>query len=310
MMSDFYNSSRRKFLKQAGLLASLPILGSAKGFSAEKTDKNLSVRVLTCNIRVDLPEDSAKGLGWQHRREACLQVIKNQKADLIGFQEVLKNQFLDLKRELSDYFAFGFDGPEMDRFKEGYHGIAKNPILFSKKRFELITAGGYWLSETPLIAGSISWGSARARNCSWVRLLDKKTKREIRLINLHLDHVSNEAKLGQIKLVLAESAQYEADFPQIMTGDFNNGYAAGLYPEIIDAGWKDTYVLSNGDAKPEGTTNAFRPDDSERNARAKKIDFIFVKGPLTANKSHIIKDLWKGVVPSDHWFLSADVLYT
>ena len=308
-MNDFKNSSRRNFIKQAGLLAGLPFLDTKQALALDSRKADTGFRVLSCNIRVDLPEDNVKGQGWQHRREACIQVIKKQNADLIGFQEVLRNQFLDLKNELKDYFAFGFDGPEMDKFKEGYHGIAKNPILFSKKRFELITAGGYWLSETPLIAGSISWGSARARNCSWVRLLDKKMNKEIRLINLHLDHVSNEAKLAQIKLVLEEAAQYQDDFPQIITGDFNNGYGAGLYPEIINAGWKDSYVLSNGDAKPEGTTNAFRPDDAERNAKAKKIDFIFIKGPLNASKSVIIKDRWKNIVPSDHWFLSANINY-
>lgn len=309
-MSNLNPSSRRNFIKKAGLLASLPLFDWSAVLADAQKPASASLRVLTCNIRVDLPEDESKGLGWKHRKEACIQVIRKQKADLIGFQEVLKGQFLDLKNELRDYYAFGFDGPEMDKFKTGYHGIAKNPILFSNKRFELLTAGGYWLSETPLIAGSLSWGSARARNCSWVRLLDKKTNKEIRLVNLHLDHVSNEAKLGQIKLVLEEAAQYQEDFPQILTGDFNTGYGLGLYPEIIKAGWKDTYVLSHGDAKPEGTTNAFQPDNAERNARAKKIDFIFVKGPMTASASHIIKDTYKGVLPSDHYFLSADISYT
>src|SRR5690606_34047807 len=117
-----------------------------------------------------------------------------QNPDIIGFQEVLKPQFLDLKAGMKDFQGLNFDGPEMDMHEEGYHGIAKNPIFFSKKRFELLAAGGYWLSETPLIAGSQSWGTARARNMAWVRVYDRVTRKELRVLNLHLDHVSNEAK--------------------------------------------------------------------------------------------------------------------
>src|SRR5690606_5366385 len=110
--------------------------------------KSSAIKILTCNIRVDLEDDRLKGVGWDSRKEACVAIIKKQKADVIGFQEVLKNQFLDLKADLTDYHGINFDGPEMDMYKHGYHGIAKNPIFFSKYRFELLAAGGYWLSET------------------------------------------------------------------------------------------------------------------------------------------------------------------
>lgn len=301
-------SNRREFFKKVGLLTAMPLLAKLDLQAEQLPAKGNQIKVLTCNIRVDLEEDAAKGLGWKDRREACLEVIKKQKADLIGFQEVLKGQFLDLKENLKDYFAFGFDGPEMDAFKEGYHGIAKNPILFSKKRFELLAASAYWLSETPLKAGSLSWGSARARNAVFVRLLDKKTNKEIRLTNLHLDHVSNEAKEGQIKVVLEEAAQYQSDFPQILTGDFNVGMDSKVYQDVIAAGWKDSYVQVKGNETPEGTTHGFKGDDPSRK-KSKKIDFIFLNGPLKAIDTNIIKDSFKGVLPSDHYFVSAVLEY-
>lgn len=301
-------SNRREFFKKVGLLTAMPLLAKLDLQAEQLPAKGNQIKVLTCNIRVDLEEDAAKGLGWKDRREACLAVIKKQKADLIGFQEVLKGQFLDLKENLKDYFAFGFDGPEMDAFKEGYHGIAKNPILFSKKRFELLAASAYWLSETPLKAGSLSWGSARARNAVFVRLLDKKTNKEIRLTNLHLDHVSNEAKEGQIKVVLEEAAQYQSDFPQILTGDFNVGMDSKVYQDVIAAGWKDSYVQVKGNETPEGTTHGFKGNDPHRK-KSKKIDFIFLNGPLKAIDTSIIKDSFKGVLPSDHYFVSAVLEY-
>ena len=362
-MAPLPKSNRREFLIKAGLFASIPFLHRFDVEAAEhilqtsEAGKN-SLKVLTCNIRVDLPEDAEKGLGWKDRRLSCLHVIKKQQADLIGFQEVLRGQFLDLKESLPDYFAFGFDGPEMDKFKEGYHGIAKNPIFFSKKRFELLTAGGYWLSETPLQAGSLSWGSARARNASWVRLLDKKTSKEIRLINLHLDHVSNEAKEKQMDVVLREAAQYQEDFVQILTGDFNVGMDSKVYENVLGAGWEDCFVprndgqsrkgsnsshdgqsrndgqtnndgnssddgqiSNNGQSRKygqyghdgqriEGTTNGFKPINDPRQAKAKKIDFIFIKGPVKASSSQIIKDKLGEVYASDHYFVNAVVNYS
>lgn len=308
-MKSSNSPNRRAFLQKAGLLAALPLLSKIDIHAAD-VSSSLALKILTCNIRVDLPEDVEKGLGWKHRKEACIQVIRQQKADIIGFQEVLKNQFLDLKSSLKDFVAFGFDGPEMDQFKEGYHGIAKNPILFSKKRFELLTAGGYWLSEAPLKAGSISWGSARARNCSWVRLLDKKTEKEIRLVNLHLDHISNLAREKQIQVILEDAAQYQTDFVQIMTGDFNVGMDTKVYQDVLQAGWTDSYSQVHGDVKPEGSTNGFKPLDDPRQAKAKKIDFIFTKGPIKASSAKIIKDTYKQIQPSDHYFVDALLHYT
>ena len=308
-MNDKNSSSeRRVFLQQLAVLSGTSVLMSNKviGSTNDKFAGN-ELKVLTCNIRVDLPDDEKVGNGWKTRKEACIKVIANQKADLIGFQEVLAGQFRDLKKGLSDYIGIGFDGPEMDKYKEGYHGIAKNPIFFSKKRFELITAGGYWLSETPLIAGSISWESARARNAYWVRLLDKKTGKQIRLINLHLDHVKDEAKLKQIELVLAESSQYQDDFVQILTGDFNSPPNSRVISTVLENEWVDTYVSKSIDGKGDATTNGFKPFDKEREARAKKIDYIFTKGPVKSLNSIIIKDNYKGVFPSDHYFLLAEL---
>jgi len=300
------SSSRRGFIQKLTLLSGSTVLTSSnvKAFSSIAPKSN-ELKVLTCNIRVDLPEDAQVGNGWGARKEACIHIIKKQKADVIGFQEVLVNQFQDLKDGLTSYFGIGFDGPEMDKFKEGYHGIAKNPIFFSKNRFELLTAGGYWLSDTPLIAGSISWESGRARNAFWVRLRDKISGKQFRVINLHLDHVKDEAKLEQIKLVLSESAQYQDDFIQFMIGDFNSAPNSKVVSNILSSGWNESYTSKDPNGKIEGTTNGFKPHDQERYARAKKIDYIFTKGPITTLDSNIIKDNFKGIYPSDHYFLEA-----
>lgn len=308
-MKDRSILSRRTFVKGIGIAAASPWLvpsASAEdvGFLTKGADSH---KILCCNIRVALPEDDAAGFGWNSRREICIDVMESQKPDIICMQEVLRVQNDDLKKAFPKYFSFGFEGPEMDKFKEGYHGIAKNPIFFSTKRYELIAAGQFWLSETPLKAASESWGTARARNASWVRLKDKRSGKEFRVVNLHLDHKSQPAREMQIKTALDEAAQYPSDFLQILTGDFNASAANQVYSIVKSAGWKDTYTAIHGEAEPGYTVHGFKGENYEKKDKGKKIDFIFSKGNIESVSSSILKNHKNGRYPSDHYFVSAEL---
>lgn len=300
------NLSRRTFLKGAGMVSALPLISQnlmADGLFTKRR-KEHSIKILTCNIRVALPEDETAGVGWSSRKKLCAAVILKQQADIVCMQEVLREQNRDLKKDMPGYFSFGFEGPEMDKFSEGYHGIAKNPIFFSLKRFELITAGGYWLSETPLVAGSMSWDTARARNANWVRLRDKKTGKELRVVNLHLDHKSQPAREKQIELVLNDADQYQPGLPQIFTGDFNVSSENKVYDLVLAKGWTDTFkaVPSNVET---ATVHEFLGEKDPKKDIRKKIDFIFTKNGFKVMSAGIIKDNDHGVYPSDHYFVSA-----
>jgi endonuclease/exonuclease/phosphatase family metal-dependent hydrolase len=295
-----------KGLGAVALAPFLPATGMAAAFEVNRKN-NASHKVLTCNIRVALPEDDAKGLGWNARRETCVRVIKDQQPDIIGFQEVLKEQAAYLHQQMSQYALFGFDGPEMDANPDGYHGIAKNPIMYLKNRYELLTAGTYWLSETPLVAGSMSWDTARARHVNWVRLKEIRTGKEFRVVNLHLDHKSPEAKVQQAKLMATESSQYLPAFPQILTGDFNSGITSKVFDSVKAAGFVDSYAAIHGDTDPGVTAHGFEPPDSPKLKDKRKIDFIFCKGNCKPLAAGIIKDKPNGIFPSDHFFVSAEI---
>lgn len=163
------------------------------------------------------------GRRWEDRRDACLKAIRMYRPDVICMQEVIYDSYNYFKEKFSDYVAYGFAGPEMDPYTEGYHFIGKNVIFFSKKRYEFVSSGCYWLSETPLAAGSCSWNTMRARHCNWVRLRDRKSGAEFRVLDIHLDHKSDDARREQMKMIVGECAQYADGFPQIICGDFNSG---------------------------------------------------------------------------------------
>lgn len=276
------------------------------GLFAHTGNSEKSHRIMSCNIRVALDEDETKGYGWNDRKECCIQIIKSYHPGIICLQEVVKVQYLDIKEEFKGYMVLGFEGPDMDAYPEGYHGIAKNIILFSKDRYEYVSTGCYWLSETPLIAGSKSWDTARARHCNWVRLKDKLSGKEFRVLDLHLDHVSQLAKEKQTALVMTESEQYQPNFPQLLAGDFNADMQNEVIKMIKKEGWTDTFAAIHGESEPGKTTHGFQGINAKPGKNG-KIDFIFSKGPVKSISSEIIKDNINGVYPSDHFFIYADV---
>lgn len=300
--------SRRRFIRSTALIAATPWLNAVGSEWKSTQRKRESHQILCCNIRVDLPEDEEKGFGWNGRKDICVQIIRSHQPDIICLQEVLQGQMEDLKVAFPTFKAFGFEGPEMDVRQIGYHGIAKNPIMFSEARYEFVSGGCYWLSETPLVAGSISWDSARARHANWVRLKDKETGVHFRVVNLHLDHKSQPAKEGQIKLVVDESSQYTDDFPQILTGDFNGSMANRVYQIVKSGGWADSYTTIHGEGEAGYTVHLFQGENYEKKDIGRKIDFIFSKGDTKAVAAEIIRDHVDGKYPSDHYFVSAKLL--
>lgn len=302
--------SRRGFIKGLGVAAATPLLADVISAEAHlhTTAAPAAHKILTCNIRVDLPEDEKAGFGWQGRKDICAEIMRKQKPDIICMQEVLKSQNEDLKKAFPSHFSFGFEGPEMDAFKEGYHGIAKNPIFFSDRRYKMLSAGGFWLSETPLVTGSMSWDSARARHVNWVRLKDRHSGKDFRVLNLHLDHKSQLARECQIEMVIKEAAQYDREYPQILAGDFNAHAENPVYRMVRLGDWKDTYTLLHGEAEPGYTVHQFLGENYPKKDTGKKIDFIFSKGAVEPLSAKILKDNIKGRYPSDHYFVSAEVL--
>jgi len=51
-------------------------------------------------------------------------------------------------------------------------------ILYRRERFEVEQGGTFWLSDTPEVPGSITWGNACTRICTWARFVERKTGRD------------------------------------------------------------------------------------------------------------------------------------
>lgn len=295
----------RRILILTGVLLSLA--GTAEARKKAKYDDGIH-RVMTCNIRITgLPADEKDGLRWDDRKEAMIESIRKYDPDIIMMQEVIYDSYAYCKEQFADYFPFGFEGPEMDPYTEGYHFIGKNVIFFRRDRYEFVSAGCYWLSLDPVIGGSMSWDTNRARHCNWARIIDKKTGKQIRLLDLHLDHKVDEAKVNQAKLVVREAAQYADSFPQILCGDFNSKKNSPQVRHFIENGWHDAYDELHEGKEFGYTAHAFKGDDRPYKPAHGRIDYIMTKGGAKARSCEVLKDRPRGIWPSDHYFMLAEI---
>ena len=260
-------------------------------------------KILSCNIRVPLEEDDRAGNGWDARKDLCAEVIARCDGDIVCLQECHGRQLDDLKQRLKNYDSYGIAKPEPEFFPT-------NAILYDRSRYELISAGGMWLSETPHIAGSMSWDSARPRLANWIHLRDRASGQEMRVWNTHLDHIGQEARREQARVLLEAVAALEpTNVMQIIVGDMNATASHPAIQSITKAGFVDTYGAVHGPEDPGFTAHGFRgikrPIKGDKVPG--KIDWIFTRPGVNALSAEIIRDSRDGRYPSDHFFVTAEI---
>ncbi len=218
----------KKWMVAVRPLSSLGTVGPACGrdlpafFGAEKT----VVKVGTFNIRTaDL--ESRDPVPWKTRAPWVVQSIQSHDFDVLGLQEVVAAQLDDLSEALKqDYAHIGVCRDDGARAGEAA------PIFYSKKRFDLLDSGNFWLSERPDVPGSKSWDAAFARICSWGKFKDRANGKVFVFFNTHLDHRGAVAKCKGMELIVSKIRPFmDAGIPAIITGDFNA--SAGEKPYLV-----------------------------------------------------------------------------
>lgn len=260
--------------------------------SSARAEEN-ALRVMTFNIRYDTKSDGENA--WPHRKDWVAEIIREQRPDVIGLQEVLGHQLKDLEQRLSEYASHGAG---RDDGKEAGEHV---PLLYKKERFEVLDRGHFWLSETPEAPGSKSWDTSITRMTSWLKLKDKATAKTLLVANTHFDHKGKQARTESAKLLLERLAKLAGDAPVVLTGDFNTLPDSEPYAILTGKGAASTWILTDtrraSKQEPEGpnsTWNAFRRVMPEQ-----QIDFIFTRG-LTTQSHAILVTERDGKFASDH----------
>lgn len=254
------------------------------------------IRIMSCNVRYYGAKDGENN--WEYRRDLFMEIVRSRSPDVICTQELAHEQCQDL---CLAFLEFGWSG--MCDEPAGRRPV--NAIFYRHDAFDVVSAGGYWLSETPHVAGSSSWDSACVRLANWVRLIETASRRELRVVNTHLDHVSQPARENQARLICEDSRAYPDDYPQLLTGDMNCDTTNPAIEAFRRCGWRDTYGAVHGIEDPGHTFHGFQGPAFQ--SRVNKMDWVFARGELEVVSAEVIRDSHEGRFPSDHYFVLAKV---
>jgi endonuclease/exonuclease/phosphatase family metal-dependent hydrolase len=258
------------------------------------------LKVMSFNVRNSNAKDEENV--WGKRTKLFFDTIDKFGPDLIGFQEVLADQYDEITAHMKGYAFCGVARNDGKRSGEW------SMIAYRKDRFTELKHGDFWLSETPEVIGSKSWDAAITRICSWAKLRETATGREFIYANTHFDHKGVVARQKSSRLLTTKLTELGAGGPVILTGDFNidednPAYAVLVRPEAGDTiRWTDAYRAVHPKRGPkEASFNGFKPI-----VEGSRIDFIFHTEHLAATGATIeqvapVEGRW----PSDHYAVTA-----
>ncbi|GAB4384080.1 MAG: endonuclease/exonuclease/phosphatase family protein [Phycisphaerales bacterium] len=261
------------------------------------------IMVASFNVRFGTADDGANA--WAARKGLCIEVLRSLNADVIGLQEALDFQLDEIRNRMPGYALIGVGRD--DGRRKGEHAA----MLVRSDRFAIDRSATVWLSDTPDVPGSKSWGNGITRVVTWARLIDLESGQAVWVYNMHLDHQSQPSRARSAELVCG--LIHERPFPDepvIVMGDCNAGEenpvcrylrgeaasASGRTDAPASPALIDTFRVIHPDAKQVGTFNGFA---DQRNGE--KIDHIFASRSLQVLDAGIDRTRGSGgACPSDH----------
>jgi endonuclease/exonuclease/phosphatase family metal-dependent hydrolase len=263
-------------------------------------DNQPPLRVMSFNVRTSKAHDGTNS--WNNRQDYFFQVIDQFAPSLIGFQEVMADQYDAIVSHMRDYSFAGV--AREDGKRRGEWSL----LGFRKERFEKLDAGTFWLSEHPEEIGSQSWDAALPRICTWAKLRDRTAGREFLYANTHFDHKGHVAREKSAQLILTRLMDLAKGAPIILTGDFNINEDSRPYAliaahdrnsavSLVDS-YREVHPLRKSD---EASFNGFKPV-----VNGSRIDFIFHSAQLKATAATIERQRSpEGKFASDHYAVTA-----
>jgi endonuclease/exonuclease/phosphatase family metal-dependent hydrolase len=259
-------------------------------------DAPSDLRVMTFNLRVPFILDANNH--WAFRKKNVIKTIAAATPDVLGVQECVAEQADYLREQLP---AYGFRGVGRgDGRRQGEFAA----ILYRRDKFTEIDHGYFWLSETPDVPGSKSWGAWSTRMCTWIKLQPRDGSPAFAMFNAHLDNMSGRSRENSARLMHEKIVEITGGSPVIVTGDFN-----------ADAGTEPYRLLLAGEQedKPQLLYDAFRvthpriqSDEGTRHdfngkRGGDRIDWILCNTGFTPLAAHINRTRSFMGYPSDHF---------
>ncbi|MEU5541426.1 endonuclease/exonuclease/phosphatase family protein [Streptomyces sioyaensis] len=248
-----------------------------------------ALRVMTFNLRY---ASDARPHSWTERRPVMRALLRREVPHVLGTQEGLYGQLRDIAQDLGPHYAWvgtGRAGGSKDEFAA---------VFYDLRRLEPVEYDHFWLSDTPYLIGSATWGNTVIRMATWVRFRGLRTEREFYVLNTHLDHAHQYARERSAALITERLAGLDPTLPRIVTGDFN---VAAHKNSVYDAMLGGGSLVDSWDAAAErspqyATFHGYRPlvPDGDR------VDWILTSPGMRCRRATINTYSAHGQYPSDH----------
>ncbi|MCH7520170.1 MAG: endonuclease/exonuclease/phosphatase family protein [Candidatus Marinimicrobia bacterium] len=282
-----------------GVVAVLALGLALAGCGEAPDDPALRLRVMTFNLKYASEQGEHR---WSDRRTVLRNAILAEDPDLIGTQEGVYSQIKDMDADLPayDWIGLGRGGGSREEFMT---------IFYKRERLEPMAYDHFWLSDTPQLIGSRTWGHDNRRMVTWVRFKDKATGVEFYHWNTHFDHRVQLAREKSADLLLSELRRIDPVLPVIVTGDFNASDTNVVHDKLLARTEGQLHLLDTWDRARErlgeqvGTFHGW-----EGSAVAhQRIDWILVTPDFRVGRAAVITYQEQGRYPSDHFPVLSEV---
>lgn len=254
------------------------------------------LKVMAFNVR--LPTDADGANRWDARRGIVVGMLREADADLIGTQELYTRQGDEIAAALPQYRWFG-------RGREADGGGESMGVFYRADRLRVIASGDFWLSDTPAVPGSISWGNLFPRMATWARFERIADGRRFTLFNTHLPYRAEDeaARLRGARLLRERIDALPQGEAVVVTSDFNTSPDGAVHAVLVgETRLRDAWEVAASRSGPQGTFHAFT------GKAARRIDWILVRG-FVVRHVRTIDAREDGRYPSDHFPVLADLAF-
>ena len=286
--------TRRLGLKTALVAAvTLPLssttLSTTPAAAANRIKRSRRLEVMSFNLRY---ASTVEPNSWAARRPVMRELLRQEGPHVIGVQEGLYQQVRDIETDL---------GPHFDWIGTGRAGGSRDEFMalyYDTRRLAPVEYDHFWLSDTPNVIGSNTWGGGSIRMVTWVRFRDLGDgERQFYVLNTHLDNASQNARARAASLIALRIAGLDRTLPLVVTGDFNvAAHKNPVYDTMLAAGLVDSWETAAERSKLYATFHGYRPltPDGDR------IDWVLTSPGVTTHRATINTFSVDGQFPSDH----------
>lgn len=264
--------------------------------------RTAELRIATYNIQYD--DIGSPVASWAARRTIVQHLLDSCRFDVFGSQEPMTYQVEDITALCPQYAWVGESTDSVADPARRHH----NPVFYRPDRLTVLDRGAFWYSDTPSVRYSRGWDGAYIRMCNWVEFRDRRSGRVFFVFNSHFDHIGVEAPVRSADLLLRQVAAIAGDAPAFCLADYNSDQGTETYRRLA-AGLRDSHDLARHRERDGWPSyNAYHFYDAPVED-PRRIDHIFVSGPVDVLEWEIVTYSEQGRYGSDHYPVAVTVRF-